>query len=126
MAPSLSGAKFLSALVLDTISISRRGYASASQGAVTASRSAATVRIGKEDGGRSAENSWVPDPVTGYYRPANRANEIDGAELREMLLKQRSQYNLITQGYLSTDGRRAMYIYIENSTKTIEIMNRPA
>ncbi|WP_215650847.1 hypothetical protein [Dorea formicigenerans] len=44
-------------------------------------------KSGAEEMGRSAENSWVPDPVTGYYRPANRAAEIDVAELREMLLK---------------------------------------
>lgn len=30
---------------------------------------------------------WTPDPVTGYYRPENAANEIDVAELRAMLLK---------------------------------------
>ncbi|MCL7050089.1 hypothetical protein MKW94_013983 [Papaver nudicaule] len=36
-------------------------------------------------------SSWVPDPVTGYYRPENHADEIDVAELREMLLKQQKQ-----------------------------------
>lgn len=34
-----------------------------------------------------AAASWVPDPVTGYYRPANENGGIDPAELREMLLK---------------------------------------
>lgn len=26
--------------------------------------------------------SWVPDPVTGHYRPANRAASADPADLR--------------------------------------------
>jgi Late embryogenesis abundant protein len=30
---------------------------------------------------------WVPDPVTGYYRPANGAVELDAAEFRAMLLR---------------------------------------
>lgn len=33
-----------------------------------------------------AATSWVPDPVTGYYRPANRGEEVDVAELRNLLL----------------------------------------
>lgn len=34
--------------------------------------------------------SWIPDPVTGYYRPENHAKEIDAAELRMMLLKNKN------------------------------------
>lgn len=34
--------------------------------------------------------SWVPDPVTGYYRPEGHANEMDAAELRNMLLKHKN------------------------------------
>ncbi|PIA44355.1 hypothetical protein AQUCO_01700154v1, partial [Aquilegia coerulea] len=39
----------------------------------------------------SSETSgaWVPDPVIGYYRPENKANVIDPAELRNVLLKRR-------------------------------------
>lgn len=29
---------------------------------------------------------WVPDPVTGYYRPAGGAKEVDPADLRAKLL----------------------------------------
>jgi hypothetical protein len=29
-----------------------------------------------------AEISWVPDPVTGHYRPANWAAAVDPADLR--------------------------------------------
>ncbi|CAL4963903.1 unnamed protein product [Urochloa decumbens] len=28
---------------------------------------------------------WVPDPATGYYRPAGGAKEVDAAELRAKL-----------------------------------------
>ncbi|KAA8549389.1 hypothetical protein F0562_001073 [Nyssa sinensis] len=62
-----------------------RGYAAVLQGVVSA-----TVRGGgsmssvmaKKGGEESTKTSWVPDPVTGYYRPENKANEIDVAELR--------------------------------------------
>lgn len=40
---------------------------------------------------QEAESAWAPDPVTGYYRPSNRADEIDPAELREMLLKNKAK-----------------------------------
>nr|CAB3477052.1 unnamed protein product [Digitaria exilis] len=32
------------------------------------------------------KTAWVPDPVTGYYRPAGGAKELDAAELRAKLL----------------------------------------
>nr|CAB3477051.1 unnamed protein product [Digitaria exilis] len=36
------------------------------------------------------KTAWVPDPVTGYYRPAGGANkEVDAADLRAKLLTQR-------------------------------------
>lgn len=71
----------------------RRGYAAASQGVVSGSVSGAGSSggrsgvMGKKVGEESTKtSSWVPDPVTGYYRPENHADEIDVAELREMLL----------------------------------------
>ncbi|KAJ1283552.1 hypothetical protein BS78_03G137200 [Paspalum vaginatum] len=36
---------------------------------------------------------WVPDPFTGYYRPACGAKEVDAAELRAKLLNQRLATN---------------------------------
>lgn len=48
-------------------------------------------KAGEEKVGSAHEVSWVPDPKTGYYRPDNRAEEIDVAELRAALLKQRNQ-----------------------------------
>ncbi|GMI73745.1 senescence-associated gene 21, Arabidopsis thaliana late embryogenensis abundant like 5 [Hibiscus trionum] len=97
MARSFSNAKLFSAFAVDGISnvISRRGYAAASQGIVSsgirggAGRSAASAAAVKEEfaGGAKEKVSWVPDPVTGCYRPENSAKEIDVAELRAMLLK---------------------------------------
>ncbi|KAH7862585.1 hypothetical protein Vadar_006807 [Vaccinium darrowii] len=93
MARSFSNAKLLSAFVVDriSVSISRRGYAAASsQGAVSGSvrggGGGVMAKKGVEDSSKKT-SSWVPDPVTGYYRPESHANEINVAELREMLLK---------------------------------------
>ncbi|XP_052195663.1 protein SENESCENCE-ASSOCIATED GENE 21, mitochondrial-like [Diospyros lotus] len=103
MARNFSNAKLLSAFVLDRTPVSagsiyRRGYASASasQGVM----SAGSVKGGggegregrgvlaKKGGEESAKaSSWVPDPVTGDYRPENQADQTDVAELREMHLK---------------------------------------
>ncbi|KAL2507635.1 protein senescence-associated protein 21 [Forsythia ovata] len=66
-----------------------RGYAAASQGAAASTlRGGAAPNMMLNKGiDESTETSWVPDPVTGYYRPENRAKEIDAAELRALLLK---------------------------------------
>ncbi|XWS36159.1 hypothetical protein CRYUN_Cryun20dG0060900 [Craigia yunnanensis] len=96
MARSFSNAKLFSTFVVDGISnaVSRRGYAAASQEVVSsgvrggAARNAAVVKkTGEEMVGTKEKVSWVPDPVTGCYRPENCANEIDMAERRAMLLK---------------------------------------
>ncbi|KAL0459703.1 UNVERIFIED_CONTAM: Late embryogenesis abundant protein Lea5 [Sesamum latifolium] len=34
-----------------------------------------------------SKTAWVPDPVTGYYRPENQVKELDPVEMREMLIK---------------------------------------
>lgn len=95
MARSFSNAKLFSAFVADGISnaIYKRGYSAASQGAVSratgGARSAAAMlkKPAEEMTGSSEKVSWVPDPVTGVYRPENLANELDGADLRAMFLK---------------------------------------
>ncbi|XP_057957692.1 late embryogenesis abundant protein Lea5 [Malania oleifera] len=101
MARSLSAAKVFAASTFNGLSLalSRRGYAAASLGAVSANSGAGGSRAGtagkfeeraatKEESG--ASTAWAPDPVTGYYRPANRAAEIDVAELRETVLNHRN------------------------------------
>ncbi|KAB1202315.1 Indole-3-acetic acid-induced protein ARG2 [Morella rubra] len=94
MARSFSNAKLLSALVVDGVSnvISRRGYAASSQGIVAAmargGAPASTMlkKPGNEVVGSTEKVAWVPDPVTGYYKPENRGEEIDVADLRALLL----------------------------------------
>ncbi|XP_054805572.1 indole-3-acetic acid-induced protein ARG2-like [Prosopis cineraria] len=90
MARSFSNLNALSLLLVNAIS--RRGYASSSQGfATTATRAGAASVSGKvakksgEERVTAEKESWVPDPVTGYYRPEN-SKEIDVAELRATLL----------------------------------------
>ncbi|PON48457.1 Late embryogenesis abundant protein [Trema orientale] len=51
----------------------------------TASSRSVAKKAGED--GASENVAWVPDPITGYYRPENGAQEIDVAELRAMLLK---------------------------------------
>ncbi|KAM7255287.1 hypothetical protein ACFE04_020528 [Oxalis oulophora] len=97
MARSLSNAKLISTFVVDEISnaIFRRGY-SATATTTRVSRGTSSVTVGVasmskktgEDVSKSGkEVPWIPDPVTGHYRPENLATEIDPAELRALLLK---------------------------------------
>lgn len=72
--------------------MSRRGYATTTQGvAATVARGGGASVSGKvakksgEERATAITESWVPDPVTGYYRPEN-TKEIDVAELRATLL----------------------------------------
>ncbi|XP_054822583.1 late embryogenesis abundant protein Lea5 [Prosopis cineraria] len=104
MARSLSHSARLVSLVSDALcpALHRRGYA------VSLSASHAPLsgggRLGKledpsatatEQNSSEASSAWIPDPVTGYYRPINYSPEIDPAELRLMLLnhKMRSSPN---------------------------------
>ncbi|KAK7396901.1 hypothetical protein VNO78_18063 [Psophocarpus tetragonolobus] len=89
--PPFTKAKVFSSLLLDGFSnaLTRRGYAVASQsatkgGVVSISGKTAPKR-GEDKGMSPYKVSWVPDPVTGYYKPEN-VNEIDVAELRATLL----------------------------------------
>ncbi|XP_022949042.1 protein SENESCENCE-ASSOCIATED GENE 21, mitochondrial-like [Cucurbita moschata] len=93
MARSLSRVMNISSLV----SLIRRGYRA---GATAASQRVAsgtaaegvTARSGgmikkEEEERRTEMAAWIPDPVTGYYRPENYTNVIDEVDLRAMLLK---------------------------------------
>ncbi|XP_059302699.1 protein SENESCENCE-ASSOCIATED GENE 21, mitochondrial-like [Lycium ferocissimum] len=85
MARSFNNSRLISAFVLDTISsfLTRRGYAA---GGSTRSNVKVMLKKGGEESSKKSSTSWVPDPVTGYYRPESHAKEIDAAELRQMLL----------------------------------------
>ena len=85
MALALSGSASAAARVLtQLLAPTTRGYAAAAaSGAMR--RSAAAAADGKAAGEAdqaAADASWVPDPVTGHYRPANRAAVVDPADLR--------------------------------------------
>ncbi|CAL9087906.1 unnamed protein product [Musa acuminata var. zebrina] len=97
MARALSNSNLVAALS-DGVALltTRRGYATAAAGTTTTTGTGSRERLavaeqmvksappaGAEE---AAACSWVPDPATGYYRPANRMGEIDPAELREMML----------------------------------------
>ncbi|KAJ8510859.1 hypothetical protein OPV22_001293 [Ensete ventricosum] len=90
MARSLSGAAALAASLSDSITLfmNRRGYAAAAAAVGRPAEKKTVVRkvVDSSAAASSASSSsWVPDPVTGYYRPAN-VRVLDAAELREMLL----------------------------------------
>ena len=62
----------------------RRGYAAAAaSGAMRRTAAAADAKAAGEakEAAAAAEVSWVPDPVSGHYRPANWA-DVDAADLR--------------------------------------------
>ncbi|CAL9076493.1 Late embryogenesis abundant protein [Musa troglodytarum] len=92
MARSLSGAAALAASLSDSITlfVNRRGYAAAAAAVGRPAEKKTVVRKVVDSSTAAAassasSNSWVPDPVTGCYRPAN-VRVQDAAELREMLL----------------------------------------
>lgn len=51
-------------------------------GAVRRAAAADGKAAGEGKDAAGADASWVPDPVTGHYRPANRAASADPADLR--------------------------------------------
>ncbi|CAH9098695.1 unnamed protein product [Cuscuta epithymum] len=91
MSRSISNAKLVSAFISERVSVplSRTYAATAAQataGGVNVARSKVMLKRGTEESGRNA-TAWVPDPVTGYYRPESQVAEVDAAELRQVVLK---------------------------------------
>ncbi|XP_076901935.1 late embryogenis abundant protein 2-like [Bidens hawaiensis] len=91
----MASAKLISiSFIVDQLSFvaARRGFATASQGIVSRGSGVAMMKkVASDESNKSTP--WVPDPVTGYYRPEGQTNEIDAAELRQMLLKQKNRRN---------------------------------
>lgn len=87
MARSFANAKAFSAIVLEGFSnpLTRRGYAAARGGVVSVGNKMGPTKSG-EDGASTYKVSWVPDPVTGYYKPEN-IKDTDAADLRAKLLR---------------------------------------
>ncbi|KAG6513455.1 hypothetical protein ZIOFF_023785 [Zingiber officinale] len=91
MARSLVGVAASLKNYVSTPSVSRRGYTAAATVAINAEQNAAagkgmadsTMTGGGASHASASSSSWMPDPVTGYYRPGNRRKET---ELRETIL----------------------------------------
>ena len=84
MALSLSGTSARFALA-SLVPRARAYAASAASGAMRRAAEGAAAGEAKEAGraaAAAAEGSWVPDPVTGHYRPANWAAAVAPADLR--------------------------------------------
>jgi hypothetical protein len=72
--------------------LNRRGFAAATESATRGG----VVSIGNKMGPKKTGDdvvstykvSWVPDPVTGYYKPEN-IKDVDAAELRAKLLQKK-------------------------------------
>ncbi|KAG6417803.1 hypothetical protein SASPL_119996 [Salvia splendens] len=92
MARSFSNVKTVSSFVGNQISASlaRRGYSAASQGVGSSGGGRAPNVMLKKGSEKGGESAWVPDPVTGYYRPESNAKELDPAELRKMLIRSKN------------------------------------
>ncbi|XP_058203194.1 uncharacterized protein LOC131317663 [Rhododendron vialii] len=107
MALSLSNAKLLLHLAttpladaLSHLAIRRRviGYAvgaasrggeaagGGKQGSTSTHQVEENAVIHEHSGSTTTSTAWGPDPVTGYYRPDDRAAAIDTAELRDVAL----------------------------------------
>ena len=65
----------------------------AAQGSASGTVRGSGVAMMKKGGEESKKSStpWVPDPVTGYYKPEDQTNQIDAADLRELLLKNKTR-----------------------------------
>ncbi|KAJ1402368.1 Late embryogenesis abundant protein [Sesbania bispinosa] len=91
MARSFANVKVISALVADGFSnsLTRRGYAATAQSATRGVAGSISGKIAPKSGedrvGGAEKVSWVPDPVTGYYKPEN-IKEVDVADLRATVL----------------------------------------
>ncbi|KAI3900952.1 hypothetical protein MKW92_018468 [Papaver armeniacum] len=95
MAGSLSNTKIVLTALIDGLSLSinrSRGITSVASQAVGSSV-VRQVKVKKPSTAVTEESSWVPDPVTGYYRPENHADDIDVAALRETLLNQKINHH---------------------------------
>ncbi|KAM0053942.1 putative Late embryogenesis abundant protein, LEA_3 subgroup [Helianthus debilis subsp. tardiflorus] len=91
----MASVKIVSTFIVEQLSVvaARRGFATATQGSVTGSVRGTGVAMMAKNEKPKKSTPWVPDPVTGYYKPEGQTNEIDAAELREMLLKQKNGPN---------------------------------
>jgi hypothetical protein len=72
--------------------LNRRGFAAATESATRGGVVSIGNKMGPKKTGEDVVStykvSWVPDPVTGYYKPEN-IKDVDAAELRAKLLQKK-------------------------------------
>ncbi|PWA66284.1 late embryogenesis abundant protein, LEA5-type [Artemisia annua] len=88
----MSSTKLVSSFVV----VARRGFATATQGRSVSGNvrgsGIAMMKKATEDSKKSTP--WVPDPVTGYYKPEGQTSQVDSADqIYELLLKQKNRRN---------------------------------
>ncbi|KAD4584517.1 hypothetical protein R6Q59_036616 [Mikania micrantha] len=91
----MAGVKLVSSFIADQLSAvaARRGFATVIQGSVSGIMKGSGIAMMKKSSEESKNSTpWVPDPVTGCYRPEGQSNVVDAAELREVL-KQKIRRN---------------------------------
>ncbi|XP_058740694.1 indole-3-acetic acid-induced protein ARG2-like [Vicia villosa] len=93
MARCLANVKVVSTIILDGFSntLTRRGYSAATESATrgvvgSIGNKMGGTKLGEEKVASTYKVSWVPDPVTGYYKPEN-IKDVDVADLRAKLLQ---------------------------------------
>ncbi|CAK8544353.1 unnamed protein product [Lathyrus sativus] len=93
MSRSFANVKVLSTIILDGFSntLTRRGYAAATESATrggvgSIGNKMGPTKLGEEKTVSIYKVSWVPDPVTGYYKPEN-IKDTDVADLSAKLLR---------------------------------------
>ena len=93
MARSFSNVKIVSSFIANEISavVSRRGYSAASQSQGAVSNSGKVNMMLKKGTEKPSETAWVPDPVTGFYRPETQVKELDPVEMRKMLIRNKNR-----------------------------------
>nr|XP_043637113.1 protein SENESCENCE-ASSOCIATED GENE 21, mitochondrial-like [Erigeron canadensis] len=84
--------KLISTLIVDHlfVAVNRRDFATSIVNGSMRGSGVTMVKKGSEESKKSTP--WVPDPVTGYYKPEGQTNQIDAAELRELRVKQKNRH----------------------------------
>ncbi|PWA66285.1 late embryogenesis abundant protein, LEA5-type [Artemisia annua] len=87
----MSSTKLVSSFVV----VARRSFATATQGSVSGNvRGSGIAMMKKATEDSKKSTPWVPDPVTGYYKPEGQTSQVDSADqIYELLLKQKNRRN---------------------------------
>ncbi|KAJ0512802.1 putative Late embryogenesis abundant protein, LEA_3 subgroup [Helianthus annuus] len=92
----MASAKRISSFIVDQLSgVARRGFATGRQGSVYGGVKVSGGAMMKKAAGEESKksSSWIPDPITGYYKPEGQINPVDATELRELPLKLKNRRN---------------------------------